>query len=201
MLTTCRTLIRHCVMVAACTSVLVGCGSDGDSSEPSPSAASTAPQTSAAAAGTATTTGGSATSGGCPVSADALSTATSLRWELRERRENHPLETNESIRATACVFTAATAQQSGGDPLVFRTDVVTGRDSATVRREFNETCGTVGGVTRPSGGGSVCDRNGVIVEGIRGEGDRVVAAAFVNADTSTAARLTPAFTRILDAIR
>jgi hypothetical protein len=112
-----------------------------------------------------------------------------------------PLETNPSIRATVCVFTAAAAQQSGGDPLVFRTDLVTGRDAAAVRREFTDTCGAVGGVTRSAGGGSVCDRNGVVVEGFKGDDDRVVAAAFVNADNSTAARLTPTFTKILEAVR
>jgi hypothetical protein len=130
-----------------------------------------------------------------------LSTATSVRWELTERRENHPLETSESIKATVCLFTAGAAQQSGGDPLVFRTDVVTGRDTAAVRRDFGDTCGTIGGVTRPSGGGSVCDRNGVVVDAIKGEGDRVVVASFINADNSTAATLTPAFSKILDALR
>ncbi|MDQ4097829.1 MAG: hypothetical protein M3144_08190 [Actinomycetota bacterium] len=135
------------------------------------------------------------------MSVDALSAATSLRWELSERRENHPLETNESIRATVCLFTAGTARQSGGDPLVFRTDVVTGRDAPTVRREFADTCQTLSGVMRPSGGGSVCERNGVVVDAVKGEGERVVAASLVNADTSTAASLTPAFTKILEAIR
>jgi len=47
----------------------------------------------------------------------------------------------------------------------------------------------------------VCDRNGVVVDGSRGEGDRVVLASIVNADNSTAATLTSAFTRIMDAPR
>jgi hypothetical protein len=195
------TRVRRYVLVAALTVMLTACGSDEDRSVSDTSAASTAPATSAATAGPATTAGSATAPGGCPLSVDALSTATSLRWELRERRENQPLETNESIRATVCVFTAAAAQQSGGDPLVFRTDVVTGSDAATVRREFDETCQSLSGVTRPAGGGSVCDRNGVVVEGIKGQGDRVVAASFVNADTSTASSLTPAFPRILDATR
>ena len=99
------------------------------------------------------------------------------------------------------MFTAAGSPQLGGDPLVFRTDVVTGRDAATVRADFGTTCGSVGGVTKPAAGGSVCDANGVVVEGMKGDGDRVVLAGFVNADNSTAARLTPAFTKVLDAVR
>jgi hypothetical protein len=181
--------------------MLAACGSDSDSSDTGSAAASDAPATSAAPSGPATTAGGATSSGSCPISADALSTATSLRWEQRERRENQPLETKEPIKATVCVFTAASERQSGGDPLVFRTDVVTGRDATTVRSEFAETCRDLSGTTRTSGGGTVCDGKGVIVEGIKGEGDRVVAAYFVNADTSTAARLTPAFTIIVDAIR
>lgn len=54
---------------------------------------------------------------------------------------------DESIRASVCVFTAAASQQFGGDPLVFRTDVVTGRDAATVRRDFGTNCGLVSGLT------------------------------------------------------
>jgi hypothetical protein len=186
--------------------VFPACGSDSDSDSPTPAAPATSsgPTSTGAPAtsGSPSTTGAAApASAGCPISADALSTATSLRWEQRERRENMPLETDPSIRATVCVFTAAAAPQFGGDPLVFRTDVVTGRDTAAVRREFADTCAAVSGVTRPGGGGSVCDRNGVVVEGIKGEGDRVVALAFVNADNATAARLTPAFTRILEAVR
>ena len=196
-----RRRIRHCLLATTWAVMLAGCGSGSESSDTGSPAASDAPATSAAPSGPATTAGGATSSGGCPISADALSTATSLRWEQRERRENQPLETKESIKATVCVFTAAAERQSGGDPLVFRTDVVTGRDATTVRGEFAKTCGDLSGSTRTSGGGTVCDGNGVIVEGIKGEGDRAVAAYFVNADTSTAARLTPAFTRIIDAIR
>jgi len=182
--------------------MLAACGTDSDSSDTGSPAASDAPATSAAPSGPAIAAGGATTSSGsCPISADALSTATSLRWEQRERRENQPLETKASIKGTVCIFTAAAEQQSGGDPLVFRTEVVTGRDAATVRAEFAESCRDPSGTPRAAGGGTVCDGKGVIVEAIKGEGDRVVAAYFVNADTSTAARLTPAFTRIVDAIR
>ncbi len=47
----------------------------------------------------------------------------------------------------------------------------------------------------------VCDRSGVVLEGIKGEGDRVVVAGFVSADNSTAPSLAQAFTRVLDALR
>ncbi len=192
---------RRCIVTAASlTMLLTACGSDSDAPEPAAPSASGAPVTSAAPAASPTTAP-PATASGCPISVDALSTATSLRWELGQRQENRPLETSESIRATVCVFTAAGSPQLGGDPLVFRTDVVTGRDAATVRRDFGTTCGSVGGVTKPAAGGSVCDANGVVVEGMKGDGDRVVLAGFVNADNSTAARLTPAFTKVLDAVR
>ncbi len=181
-----RGRIGPCLLMATWAVMLAACGSGSNSAAPS---------------GPAATAGGATSSGGCPISADALSTATSLRWEQKERLENRPLETNESIKATVCIFTAAAELQAGGDPLVFRTDVVTGRDAATVRGDFAQTCRDAKGTTRPSGGGTVCDVNGVIVEGIKGEGDRVVDAYIVNADTSTAARLTPAFAKIVGAIR
>ena len=46
-----------------------------------------------------------------------------------------------------------------------------------------------------------CDRSGVVVEEMKGEGDRVVLASFVNADNATATSLTPAVTKVLDALR
>jgi hypothetical protein len=189
------------VVLALCLVALAGCGSDSDSPAPAAQTASTEPAASGAPSGAPTTAGGVTAPGSCPISAEALSAATSLRWELRERQENRALETLPTIRATVCVFTAGAALQAFGDPLVFRTDVVTGRDTATVRQDFTDTCGSTGGTTRASGGGSVCDRTGVVVEGSKGDGDRIVLAAIVNADNSTAATLTPAFTRIMDALR
>jgi len=38
-------------------------------------------------------------------------------------------------RTTVCVLTAGAYLQSGGDPLVFRTDVVTGSATAEVRMD------------------------------------------------------------------
>lgn len=189
------------VVFAVCSVLFAGCGSDSDSPAPAAPPASTGPGASIGSSGTPTTASVATVAGSCPISADALSTATALRWELRERLENHALETLPTIRATVCVFTAKAAVQSGGDPLVFRTDVVTGRDTALVRNDFGDTCGSIGGALRASGGGSVCDRKGVVVEGSKGEGDRIVLASIVNADNSTATTLTPAFTRIMDALR
>jgi len=187
-----------------------GCGSDSDP-EPSGSTDGTT-VTSAATTGAspaATSSGGTssggttsgAASGDCPISVEALATATSLSWRLREHRENHPQEVDESIIADVCVFTADDTVDSFGDPLVFRTDVVTGADAVTVRQRFTGTCTDFGGSVEPAGGGSVCRRNGIVVEGIKGEGDRVVEASFVNADTSTATTLTPVFERIVAALR
>lgn len=141
-----------------------------------------------------------ASSDGCPISAEALSAATSQAWELKERRENHPLETTESIKATICLFTTTTFRDQYGDPLSFRSDVVTGADAATVRSQFANSCSENGGATRQSAGGSVCERDGGVVEGIKGGGDRVVNAYFVNADKSMVPQLTSAFPKILAAI-
>lgn len=199
---------RHIVIAASLTTVLsvAACGSGSDAPEPAAPSASGAPATSAASVTPAAPAASPASAppadaSGCPISVDALGTVTSLRWELGQRQENRPLETSASIRATVCVFTAAGLTQLGGDPLVFRTDMVTGRDAATVRADFRTTCGSLGGAVKSAGGGSVCERGGAVVEGMKGEGDRVVLAEFVNADNATAARLTPAFTKVLDAVR
>jgi hypothetical protein len=191
--------------VTSLAALATACGSSSDpdpnTAAPPPSTVSGGPATSAAPAAPATTTGASPSAAGCPITVDALATATSLRWELRDRRENYQLETIDNVKATVCVFTAGAALQFGGDPLVFRTDVVTGAASAVVRQDFTATCASISGVVKASAGGSVCDRNGVVVEGMKGEGDRVVLASFVNADNSTATTLTPAFTKVLDAVR
>jgi hypothetical protein len=198
-----RRWLRRSLVLASSALLLTACGSDSDSESTAAPASTTSagPATSAVSAAPPTTGAGAGASAGCPITVDALGSATSLRWELRDRQENHLLETSNSIRTTVCVFTAGAALQQGGDPLVFRTDVVTGSDAAVVRRDFAATCASINGATRASGGGSVCDRNGVVVEGLKGDGDRVVMAAFENADNAVAASLTPAFTKVLDALR
>ncbi|MGW5685401.1 hypothetical protein [Nonomuraea sp. NPDC003754] len=137
---------------------------------------------------------------GCPLTPEALTEATSLRWELKERRDAYPLETAESIKATVCLFTSADAPQEGSDPLTMRVDLVEGADSATVRKSFTDTCTENGGSVRDSSGALICDRNGSVVEGLAGAGDRAINVYWVNADTSTAAKFTPVFGRILAAV-
>jgi hypothetical protein len=195
--------LRRSLVVTSLAVLATACGSDSDSTSTAgaPTTASGGPASSAATGAPPTTSGGTTSSGGCPISADALSTATSLRWEQRDRQENRPMETNPSIRSTVCIFTAGAALQQGGDPLVFRTDVVTGSGTSTVRQEFSTTCTSISGATKASGGGTVCDVKGVVVEGYKGEGDRVVLAGLVNADNSTAASLTTAFSKVMDALR
>lgn len=139
---------------------------------------------------------------GCPFTPESLGQATSLTWELREKRDDHPLETAESIRATVCLYTAADAPQDGSDPLSLRADVVTGADAATVRKNFTDTCTEYGGAIRDAASGKgavVCDRAGSVVEGLTGGDDRTVNVYLVNADKATAVKLTPAFDRILTA--
>ncbi|WP_431917826.1 hypothetical protein [Nonomuraea jabiensis] len=65
-----------------------------------------------------------AVSDGCPLTPQALAEVTSLRWELKDRRDEHPLETAESIKAMVCLFTAADDSQEGSDPLMMRVDLV-----------------------------------------------------------------------------
>lgn len=171
------------VIIAGSGSFLVGCGSQPSSGQAENGQARSAE--------------------GCPLTPEDLAKATSLSWELRERKDDHPLETAESITATVCLYTAADAPQDSSDPLALRADVVTGADAATVRKDFTETCAEHGGEARESASATdsaVCDRNGSIVEGLVGSDDRLVSVYLVNADKTTAAKLTPAFDEILAAI-
>ncbi|MEV0379484.1 hypothetical protein [Nonomuraea sp. NPDC050643] len=81
-----------------------------------------------------------------------------------------------------------------------RVDLVEGADSAAIRKSFTDTCAENGGSVRDSSGAKVCDRNGSVVEGLAGDGDRAISVYWVNADTSTATTFTPAFARILAAV-
>ncbi|WP_103960013.1 hypothetical protein [Nonomuraea solani] len=81
-----------------------------------------------------------------------------------------------------------------------RVDLVEGADAATIRKTFTDTCTENGGNVRDSSGSKVCDRNGSVVEGLTGTGDRAINIYWVNADTSTATQFTPIFGQILAAI-
>lgn len=173
--------VRALVVVLCAGAAVAACGSDSGS-------------------GSGSGTEGAADGGGateaCPLTADELSSATSLTWELSETREDHPLETMESVTVTACLFTAPEAQQQGGDPLVARVDVVSPADADAVRSGFSSTCTEFGGAEQQAGGGTVCERGDVVVDGIVGD---LVMVGFVNADTATARTLTPSFPEILTA--
>jgi hypothetical protein len=156
----------------------------------------------AASSGAAGGQGAKRPADGCPITVDMLGKATSLDWKLQEKRDDHQLETLESVKATVCLWTAADAPQAGGDPLVLRADIVTGGDAATVRKEFSDNCTEYGGKLGDSSGegGTVCDRDGAVVEGLVGSDDRLVNVYLVNADKPTATKLSPAFGEILGAV-
>jgi hypothetical protein len=132
------------------------------------------------------------------VSEAESSAATALSWKLSTTKKDLPLETMESVKVTACVYTAAEAQQSGGDPLVLRVDVVDPKDAEVVRADFDSSCGRQGGTRRATAGGAVCDRDGVVVDGYTGN---LVLVLLVNADKEIAAKLTPSFEKVLAAAR
>jgi hypothetical protein len=88
--------------------------------------------------------------------------------------------------------------------LVLRVDVVTGADAETVHSAFERTCTANGGTVTDSvaaAGAQVCQRDGTAVEGAVSSSGRTVDVYFVNADTTTATRLTQSFDEILGAVR
>lgn len=171
--------VRALVVVLCASAAVAACGSDSGSASGSDGAAD----------------GGGAIEA-CPLTADELSSATALTWELSETRDDHPLETMESVTVTACLFTAPEARQQGGDPLVARVDVVSPADADAVRSDFSSTCTEFGGAEQQAGGGTVGERGDVVVDGIVGD---LVMVSVVNADTATAQTLTPSFPKILTA--
>jgi hypothetical protein len=183
---------RVLVLVTACVS-LAACGSQSGSDETPDGTVRASTEASGQPSGE--------DSGGCPLTPDDLAQATSLTWELGEKKDDHPLETVESVTATVCVYTSADAPQAGGDPLVLRADIVAGPGAAVVRKSFTDTCAENGGEVRTSAAGAaLCERSGVVVEGLIGGTDRVTDVYLVNADTATATNLTPAFEKILAAV-
>jgi hypothetical protein len=103
-----------------------------------------------------------------------------------------------------CLFTAPHHPQSGGAPLVLRVDVVTGANAATARSAFERSCTENGGRVTDSVaavGAQVCQRDGTVVEGAVSSSGRTVDVYVVNADTTTATRLTESFDEILGAVR
>jgi hypothetical protein len=186
---------RGSLAIAAVCAAVTACGSAAQQPEGA-GPASVPPAASAPAADSA--------GAGCPLSADDLSSATSLSWDNSDTRTDHPLETQDAVTGTTCLFTAPDHPQSGGDPLVLRVDVVTGADAETVHSAFERTCTQNGGRVTDSVaavGARVCQRDGTVVEGTVSGSGRTVDVYFVNADTTTATRLTQSFDEILGAVR
>lgn len=143
---------------------------------------------------------GDAGGGGCPVEAGELSKITGMDFELATQRDAQPMEALESVKSEVCIYTGPADQY--GDPLVFRTDTVSESDAATVRVELTRICEELGGSMRAATAGddgSVCERDGTIVDGLV-RGGRV-SVALVNADKDVAKRLSPKFDHILGAVR
>jgi hypothetical protein len=178
---------------------LAACGSSAPSG-----AASAAPvpaELSAAAPPAADRPGNDA---GCPIAADELSSATGLTWTLRATEADHELETVDGVKATVCVFTSTDRPQAGGDPLVLRTDVVSGPDAAVVRTAYSGSCTGNGGEEVDSAaapGATICRSSGTVVEGAVTGAGRTVEVYVVSADKPTAMELTPKFEKILAAVR
>lgn len=79
---------------------------------------------------------------------------------------------------------------------------LTVEDAGRVRRRYAEGCVFIQGRERPSGPGVVCERSdGTIVDGVVGVTPRIVEVALEYAGKAEAARLTPAFDRIMPTVR
>jgi len=183
---------RGSLAIAAVCAAATACGSAAQQPEGGGPASASAPAA------------GSASDGACPLSADDLSSATSLSWDLSDTRTDHPLETQDAVRATVCTFTTSDHPQSGGDPLVLRVDMVTGADAETAHGAFERTCTGNGGTVNDSvaaAGAQVCQRDGTVVEGAISGIGRTVNVYLVNADTTTKTRFTRSFDEILGAVR
>lgn len=138
--------------------------------------------------------------GGCPIEAGELSKITGIDFELATQRDAQPMEALESVKSEVCIYTGPADQY--GDPLVFRTDTVSETDAATVRADLTRICEELGGSMRAvtaGEDGSLCERDGTIVDGLVRGGQ--VSVALVNADKDVAKRLTPKFDQILGAVR
>jgi hypothetical protein len=140
--------------------------------------------------------------GGCPLSAEDLSSASGLSFELRDTREDHPLETVEA-KGQVCVYTSSDRPQAAGDPLVLRVDTVTGAGADVLQSGFAATCVQAGGRLENADveGARVCDRSDSVTEGEIVGVDRTVDVYFVVVDRETAAVITPKFGQILAAVR
>jgi hypothetical protein len=184
--------IRRLVVVFLVLFGVIAC------STPTAGTPAPAPDSPPASAGAAADT--SANGSECPLDAADLSSATALNWELRQTEADRPLETLQSVKANVCVLTTSDRPQEAGDPLVLRVDAVTGGDAARLRANFEESCTGYRGTVEKSNateGAEICRRDGSVIEGNIAGDDRAIDVYLVNADTDTAASLTPSFEKIL----
>jgi hypothetical protein len=186
--------VRTAVLIAAATVVLgvSGCGSSPAAVQPA------APPPAPAAA-----SGAEPDESGCPLSAEALSSATGMTWALRMTEPDHELETLPGVKADVCVLTSDDRPQQGGDPLVMRVDTAEGADATKVRTEFEASCSRNGGTATDSSaatGARICTSE-FLPEALLGDNDRVVEVYYVAADQETAKELAGSFDKVLAAVQ
>lgn len=137
----------------------------------------------------------------CPISAADISEITGLTWEFQQFQAARPLESDETITTTVCAFTADESVDEYGDPAFLRTDEITGADVAQQQATYAANCSEFGGelTTGPVSGGVYCTRNGLIVDGQVGGGDRLV-EVLVNGGGQTAEQVNAVFDQLLAAV-
>jgi len=140
----------------------------------------------------------------CAIDAADLSAATGMTWQLSATLTDHPLETMESVLATACLYTADDQRNEYGDPLTLRVDVVDGDDAVAVRNKFEESCTGNGGTVTPSAsaeGAAICDRDGSAQEGNVSSGGTSVDVYYSGVPRSLLSEVTSSFEQVLGTVR
>jgi hypothetical protein len=186
--------VRTAVLVAAAALALCvsGCGS------------TPATGTSAATPPAATAPAAAPAEGGCPLSAEDLSSATGMTWTLRAEQPDHELETLPGVKADVCVLTTDDRPQPGGDPLVMRVDTAKGDNAEKVRTGFAASCSRNGGRLTDSSaapGARRCENETFLPDALLGAGDRAVEVYYVSADKATAKELEGSFDKVLAVVR
>jgi hypothetical protein len=186
-------VVRTAVLVAATALALFASGCGSSPTAPTSVAAPTAPSEAAEPA-----------QGGCPLSAEDLSSATGMTWTLRATQPDHELETLPGVKADVCVLTTDDRPQPGGDPLGMRVDTAKGAHAERVRTEFTASCGRNGGTLTDSSaasGARRCENETFLPDALLGDGDRAVEIYYVSADKATAKELEGSFDQVLAAVR
>ncbi len=206
---------RTTLPLATLTLVLTaGCGSAADTNQAASTAASTAASSKAApsAAPSAPSPAGSATpgrtdQGQCPVTPQALQEATKLTWKLGRTLPEHPLEYDETIKASTCAFISedAAVKDDYDQPLVLRIDIATGANAAALEKSTLEGCAEAspaGTLRAPRGGGSgkVCDAKGSVEEAIVVKDGTALSLTMFSDSKKILKDFSPAFEAVVAAI-